>query len=270
VALITGKQYLIASSIQEFPALSLGLSETEMLGVVYMRDEGAPGAPAPEVQTIRGLNGVTSLTKADPLLDKCTSPGAPATAEDYEGVLVHINNAKIGFRSPNSAVPRAPGAGFNVTGPYPTCEDTIFIHATNQGLTYQATDGHIVNVTGIMHLNFGVMELYPRTDADVVETSALAVDGTLPRTISFSVAPNPARIARFSFGLPREDRVELAVFDVSGRRVAMIENGVMAAGSYSREWDGRMDGGGNAGAGLYFYRLRVGKDVRTVHGVRLK
>ena len=270
VALVTGRQYLIASSLQEFPALALGLSETEMTGVAYIRNEGNPGAPAPEVQAIKQVNGVVSLTKLNSLLDKCTSPAAPATAEDYEGVLVHIDNSKIGYRVPNYLVPRAAGAGFNITGPFPTCEDTIFVHATGQGLTYAATDGHIVNVTGIMHLNFGVWEIYPRSNADVVETSSASVGGAIPRTISFSVAPNPAKVARFSFGLPREDRVELAVFDVSGRQVAMIEKGTLAAGSYSRIWDGHTDGGGNAGAGLYFYRLKVGNDVRTVHGVRLK
>ena len=270
VAMITGHQYLIASSIQEFPAQALGISESEMLGVVYMRDEGAPGAPAATLQSIKQVNGVVSLTKLDPLLDKCTSPLAPATAEDYEGVLVRINNSKIGYRNPNSAVPRAPGAGFHISGPYPTDQDTIFVHATNQGLTYAATDGHIVDVIGIMHLNFGAWEIYPRSNADVIETSALTVGDVIPRTISFSVAPNPAKVARFSFGLPREDRVELAVFDVTGRQVAMIEKSRMAAGSYSRFWDGRTDGGGSAGAGLYFYRLRVGNDVRTIHGVRLR
>ncbi len=184
-------------------------------------------------------------------------------------MLVRINNSKIGGRSP-SGLTRPPGTGFTVTGPYPTCGDTIFVHATNQGLTYSATDGHIVDVIGIMHLNFGAWEIYPRSDADVIETSSLGADGTIPRSITFSVSPNPARLARLAFGLPRDARVDLAVFDVSGRQVAVIERGMMPAGSYSRTWDGRLDGGGNASAGLYFYRLRVGNDVRTIHGVRLK
>ena len=121
-----------------------------------------------------------------------------------------------------------------------------------------------------MHLNFGVWEIYPRTNADIVELSLNAVEGSIPRTINFSVAPNPAKVSRLSFGLPREDQVELAVFDVAGRQVAMIEKGTLAAGSYTRAWDGLTYRGATAGAGLYFYRLKVGKDVRTIHGVRLK
>jgi hypothetical protein len=262
VAMVTGRTYLIASSLQEFPALAAGLSETEMLGVVYMRDEGATAVPAASVQTIHLLNGIAAL-------DKCTTPSGPSS-EDFEGMLVHIDNAKECYRTNTWGVRRLAGSSFHVAGPYPACPDTINIHSAGQGLTYAPADGYIVNVTGIMHLNFGVWEIYPRTDADIVEVSNASTDGSIPLTISFSIAPNPAKNARLSFGLPREDRVELAVFDVAGRQVAMIEKGTLAAGSYTRSWDGRTDGGSTAGAGLYFYRLKVGNEVRTIHGVRLK
>lgn len=267
---IRDHQYLIVAGIQEFPLLAQGLSETEMTGPAYMRDEGIPGGPAPAAVSIAEVNGVVSLTKLDPLYDKCTSPSAPATAEEFEGVLVKISNSKECGRTNSWGVRRTAGAGFTIAGPYPGCPDTVFVHGSGQGLTYQAADGAIVDVTGIMHLNFGTWEIYPRSDADIVELSLNAVDGSIPRTISFRISPNPAKVARLSFGLPREDRVELAVFDVAGRQVAMIEKGTLAAGSYTRAWDGHSDGGGTAGAGLYFYRLKVGNDVRTIHGVRLR
>src|SRR5258706_5321885 len=126
-----------------------------------------------------------------------------------------------------SGLTRRPGRGFTVTGPYPTCGDTIFVHATNQGLTYSATDGHIVDVIGIMHLNFGAWEIYPRSDADVIETSSLGADGTIPRSITFSVSPNPARLARLAFRLPRDARVDLEALDVCGRQVAVTGRGLI-------------------------------------------
>lgn len=272
VSLVTGHKYLIASSLQEFPALAQGLSETEMTGVTYIRDLGVTPIPAAAVESIHQLNGFfwsSPGVLVNDVLNKCTTPSG-LTAEDLEGMLVQVTNTKEAYRTNQWGVRRTAGAAFHVTGPYPTCEDTINIHTTGQGITYQPMDGAIVSVTGIMHLNFGAWEIYPRTNADIVETSTNSVDGAIPRVITFSIAPNPSRSARINFGLPKDARVELAVFDVTGRRVAMIENGTFKAGTYSRAWDGRTEGGGSASAGLYFYRLKVNNETRTVSGVHLR
>jgi hypothetical protein len=273
VALITGHSYLIASGVQEFPALAAGLSETEMTGVAYMRDLGATSVPAPHVAAVGDLNAVPPNP-----VDKCSTP-VGQSAEDWEGVLVRLNNVKEAYRegpacptctTPQWGVPRAAGASFHVEGPYPACGDTINIHANGQGLSYQPVDGNLDDVTGLMHLNFGVFEVYPRSDADVIVHSNNAVDSSIPRVITFSIAPNPARSARVSFGLPHAAQVELAVFDVGGRRIAQLERGSFAAGSYSRTWDGRADNGASVGPGLYFYRLKVGNEIRTLQAVRLR
>jgi hypothetical protein len=264
VNLITGHAYLIASGIQEFPALAAGLSETEMTGVAYVRDLGATSVPAPHVALVGDVNAV-----APNPISKCTTP-VGNSAEDWEGVLVRLNNVKEAYRTNSWGVPRAAGAAFHVEGPYPTCGDTINIHSTGQGLTYQPVDGNIDDVIGLMHLNFGVFECYPRSNADVIVHSNNAVDSSIPKVITFSIAPNPARSARVSFGLPHAAQVELAVFDVGGRRIVQLERGSFAAGSYSRTWDGRAENGASVGPGLYFYRLKVGNEVRTLQAVRLK
>lgn len=72
------------------------------------------------------------------------------------------------------------------------------------------------------------------------------------------VAPNPFRSeSRFSFELRRSDHVSLEVYDVSGRRVRSLVNGVRPAGANEIVWDGRTDDGRPAPAGVYFFRLRA-------------
>jgi hypothetical protein len=74
-------------------------------------------------------------------------------------------------------------------------------------------------------------------------------------------APNPFAVAAgptaIRFGLPRAARAELAVYDVQGRRVKQLAQGVLEAGRYSAAWDGRDERGARVAAGVYYYALRA-------------
>lgn len=80
----------------------------------------------------------------------------------------------------------------------------------------------------------------------------------------FRAAPNPFRKStRISFVLPREDLVRLDVFDVLGRRVRTLIDGVYPGGIHETEWTPN-----GIDSGLYFYRLQMGDQVelqRVVH-----
>jgi flagellar hook assembly protein FlgD len=59
-----------------------------------------------------------------------------------------------------------------------------------------------------------------------------------------------------SFAVPENaGPVTLAVYDISGRLVRTLESGSLAAGQYSRVWDGRDASGRSVSSGTYFYRL---------------
>jgi len=71
--------------------------------------------------------------------------------------------------------------------------------------------------------------------------------------------PNPVSAAttiRFSVGDP--GRVRLAVYDVAGRQVALIEDRPLGAGQYTRAWDGTSAGGRRVSPGVYVVRLEAG------------
>ncbi|MFH1145277.1 MAG: FlgD immunoglobulin-like domain containing protein [Candidatus Eisenbacteria bacterium] len=76
--------------------------------------------------------------------------------------------------------------------------------------------------------------------------------------------PNPfIGSTRIRFDLPATRLVDLSLFDLLGRRVRTLLHGVCAPDRYSVDWDGTLDGGHPAAAGLYLCRLRAGDEERT-------
>ncbi len=72
------------------------------------------------------------------------------------------------------------------------------------------------------------------------------------------VRPNPFNPATtISYELPVAGRVRLAVYDASGRLVAVLEDGPRDAGSHSLTWEGTDDNGTDVSSGIYFLRLET-------------
>jgi hypothetical protein len=122
-----------------------------------------------------------------------------------------------------------------------------------------------------LHLNLWKQgEDPPATDQEVVfqdftflpAAGVVAVDPDegLPRVPAgslLSVAPNPFNpLTTISFDLARSGRIELAVYDLNGRRVRTIESGYRTAGRQRATWDGRADGGRVLASGVYLLQLR--------------
>ncbi len=87
----------------------------------------------------------------------------------------------------------------------------------------------------------------------------------LPRRFEFAPPrPNPSRgQVTFDFAVPRSALVLLEVYDILGRRVKTVENGVLAPGRYTRAWTGLTTAGSMAKSGVYFVRFSgPGVDLR--------
>jgi hypothetical protein len=92
-----------------------------------------------------------------------------------------------------------------------------------------------------------------------LETTLAASPAPAANGLQLSVAPTPTRgDARLSFSLPAAGPVSLAVFDLGGRRVRVLERGVRTPGEHVARWDGRDEWGAPVAAGLYFARLTLG------------
>ena len=90
------------------------------------------------------------------------------------------------------------------------------------------------------------------------------VDDVVGRLAFAPASPNPFIDATvFHLSLPRSAPVDVAVFDVSGRLVATIQSGELAAGEHALAWDGRSRHGAQAASGVYICHARVGEWQQT-------
>lgn len=81
--------------------------------------------------------------------------------------------------------------------------------------------------------------------------------------------PNPFNpTTTVSFSLPADGAVDLAVYDLAGRRVRTLVSDVMPAGRHAVAWDGRDDAGRAMASGGYVARLE-GVGVQDQHTMML-
>lgn len=89
-------------------------------------------------------------------------------------------------------------------------------------------------------------------------TASTGVPGEdLPKSLAFyAPRPNPlARDVMFAFDLPEAAPVSLAIYDLTGRRVASIVSGSLGPGRYSFPWSAVSGSGPRVPGGLYFARF---------------
>jgi hypothetical protein len=148
------------------------------------------------------------------------------------------------------------------------------IAADNRPLTIGA------DVPGVLEIFNGKIDdvcIYNRalSDADILQlknqTTVSAVSGITPRLTIGPAIPNPASAdSRVEFTLSQAQHVDLAVYDVAGRRVRSLDATVRAAGEHVASWDGRDDHGREVASGVYFYGLRSAGQLVTSRIVRIR
>ncbi len=93
----------------------------------------------------------------------------------------------------------------------------------------------------------------------------VGVPGDARSALSFTQAPNPTRDGgTLRFRLPAEQRVELSLFDLAGRRIARLVNGTLPGGEHHVAWPRTDDRGHRVAAGIYRARLQTGATERTL------
>jgi len=252
-----GHKYLIAANVEEFGG------ETQLVTAALIRDEATTSVPAATVQSV----GVLADTTTD--MSGGAVPGARTTGEDYEGMLVRVNNVAV---CAFSTAPRDPAAGgsFLVTNqPHPPA-DTILVSNLVGNLTFDADTNMVLNVTGVLHFTNNTFRICPRSDSDIELVGRLSVGDATPTEIALTIGPNPGASHTISFTTPRPDAVDLAVFDLQGRRLITLAHGPLPAGTHSRRWGARTTDGDRVGAGIYFVRLTVGNETRIARVVTLR
>jgi hypothetical protein len=257
-ALTLGHRYMLAGADEEF------FSENEYAGIAKVYDFGATSVPAP-----------VPLTVAVAARDTCGSDTTIDKGRKYLSDLVKLTNVIVVRRFATKAQ-----NGFHVTGQAPFNADTIFCENQNNVLGANDSNnvnyppiGDVVDVVGCEHYTTNTstpsFRVCPRTPADITIKGIAGVNPT-PTALSFAVYPNPARTVKLDFALPKQTDVQLGVYDIVGRRIALLANGTLPAGPYHREWNGLDDRGNKVHSGVYFYRLRAGNEVRKVQSILIR
>jgi hypothetical protein len=101
--------------------------------------------------------------------------------------------------------------------------------------------------------------------AALLPAGVLAVGDDVPATLALTpLGARPAgREARLRYALPAAAMLRIDVFDAAGRRVRTLFEGARPAGVHDVTWDLRDAAGRPASNGLYFARLRAGRDTRV-------
>jgi agmatine/peptidylarginine deiminase len=111
-----------------------------------------------------------------------------------------------------------------------------------------------------------ILEFFGIYDTDIPDDGPF-----IDRLALHQNAPNPFNpVTEIAFDLPETAEVELAVYSVSGRKVATLVDGPADAGRHHATWNGTDDGGRSVASGVYFFRLTRDGESIVRKGVLLK
>jgi carboxypeptidase D len=92
----------------------------------------------------------------------------------------------------------------------------------------------------------------------------IPVDGAPTRLALGRPAPTPTTAGTtLRLELPRAGNVRVALYDVAGRQVAALWDGLLAAGTHALTWDGRDARGATVAPGVYFLRAVTAGEEAT-------
>ena len=93
------------------------------------------------------------------------------------------------------------------------------------------------------------------------------VTGEIPNRFNlYQNYPNPFNpVTNIKFDIPKDENVNITLFDVLGREVLTLTNEFRKAGKYNVMFDGS-----NLSSGTYFYRIEAGDFVDTKKMVLIK
>jgi len=122
-----------------------------------------------------------------------------------------------------------------------------------------------------LDLDGAIAELRFSGDAEDILVQGKAEAAVLRPAGLIGAAPNPFNPStKISYYIPDTRHVELAIFDISGRRISRLVSQTMAAGEHSVMWHGTDTRGSRVASGVYFYQITAGTLVETKRMILVK
>jgi len=98
---------------------------------------------------------------------------------------------------------------------------------------------------------------YVREGFDISELDTSAVDfEKFSRFIVYRIYPNPFNTSTtIRYYVPQTGYMKLVVYDISGRKVKTLIDGVVSTNTYEVDWEGLDDQGNRVACGIYFCQI---------------
>ena len=177
----------------------------------------------------------------------------PRSGDMDLGVAIFSSSGGNYIQSPDEAVTSANDDG-------PGLQEEVTFHAS-MGDIYGLV---VTNESGTA----GQYDIYIR-DATVVDVED-GPQNSDPTALDLRAINNASARPVLELALPEKSAVQLGLYDVTGRQVRVLSDGSLQAGVHTLEWDGRRDNGEDAGAGVYFAKLRALGEERTLKVLRTR
>jgi len=95
-------------------------------------------------------------------------------------------------------------------------------------------------------------------------TRKITIENVPDEFMLYANYPNPFNpVTRIDYGLPEDNHVTMVIYDIMGREIKTLVNGIQKAGYKSIVWDGTNAFGNSVSAGMYFYMIQA-DDFRQV------
>jgi hypothetical protein len=225
----------------------------------YRMPDSASTRPAPDlrmtlgapVATATGLEVPVHVHGADVLGAARLAFSYPA--DQFDAAEVSLTGGAAGWLNVNEAADGELIVGLIATGP--TESDLDFV------LGFRTAAGQSPGAVVLTETEF--------VATDGTELLASQPPASVPPGLAARIELSPARPNPFThetqltLNLTQAADVDLAVFDLSGRRVATLHRGPLPAGSQTIHWDGSRSAGGRAPSGVYIFRAQSVSGVVT-------
>lgn len=150
-------------------------------------------------------------------------------------------------------------------------QEIYYKRSTDRGINWGSDTRLTINIPGISYLPSVAVsgsavhvvwtddrnsnyEIYYKQDPVGNPTGIININSEIPDQFSLMQNyPNPFNpVTNIQFSIPKSGNVKLIVYDISGKEVRVLINGILTAGNYNAQLDAS-----KLASGVYFYRLEV-------------
>lgn len=211
--------------------------------------------------SLKDLGTTTSVTAAEVT---CADIAADsASSEKYEGVLVRISDLTV-------VTEKDDHDDWTVTD---ASGEIVQIGGSDAYNYNPAIDDNIEFINGNLTFSYGKYELLLRDDADLGEVTS-EIDPKNNTILTYHLSqnyPNPFNpTTTISYGIKKDNRVRLTIYNLLGQKVRTLVNASQPAGNYKVIWNGRDKNNQQVSNGIYIYRITSGNFVKTKKMILLK